>query len=143
MNAPASGAQTRAIVIEDTLPHDPAVVWRVLTTPDLIARWLMKNDFAPKVGHRFSFEGQPVGDWDGHVRCEVLELDEPRRLVYSWAGGNLDSTLTFTLTPVDGGTRLRMVHDGFRSPQNDAGYAMMSNGWASIARRIDALARDL
>jgi len=29
------------------------------------------------------------------VHCEVLELDPPRRMVWSWAGGNIDTTVTF------------------------------------------------
>jgi len=57
-------------------------------------------------------------------------------------GSVLDSTLSFTLTPVENGTRFKLVHDGFRSPQNDAGYEAMSGGWASIVQRIDALARE-
>jgi uncharacterized protein YndB with AHSA1/START domain len=47
------------------------------------------------------------------VRCEVLELDPPRRMVWSWAGGNIDTTVTFTLEQTAGGTRLRMHQVGF------------------------------
>jgi uncharacterized protein YndB with AHSA1/START domain len=81
----------------------------------------------------------------------VLAIDPPRLLSYSWVGGSannavdgsvLDSVLTFTLTPVEGGTRLRMVHDGFVSPQNDAGYDAMSQGWRSIVRRIGEIAAE-
>lgn len=147
----AETSKTRAIVVEDVLPHAPEAVWRVLTAPDLLSRWLMNNTFEPRLGHRFTFQGRPMGDWDGTVQCEVLEIDPPRRLVYSWIGGSaanatdgsvLDSVLTFTLTPVEGGTRLKLVHDGFRSPQNDAGYEAMSHGWAGIVQRISALARE-
>jgi uncharacterized protein YndB with AHSA1/START domain len=148
MTATASALPvTRAIVIEELLPHSPEAVWRAITTPELIARWLMQNDFAPRVGHRFKFQARPMGDWNGVVDCEVLECDPPRRLVYSWVGGAegnraapaLDSTLTLTLAPVDGDTRLRLVHDGFRSPQNDAGYDAMREGWASMAPRISQI----
>lgn len=147
----AEKPKVRAIIVEDVLPHSPETIWRVLTAPELLARWLMSNTFEPRLGHRFTFQGRPMGDWNGIVECEVLEIDAPRRLVYSWVGGSannatdgslLDSVLTFTLTPVEGGTRLKLVHDGFRSPQNDAGYEAMSGGWAGIVRRIDALARE-
>jgi uncharacterized protein YndB with AHSA1/START domain len=147
----AEKPKVRAIIVEDVLPHSPETIWRVLTAPELLARWLMSNTFEPRLGHRFTFQGRPMGDWNGIVECEVLEIDAPRRLVYSWLGGSannatdgslLDSVLTFTLTPVEGGTRLKLVHDGFRSPQNDAGYEAMSGGWAGIVRRIDALARE-
>jgi len=54
-------------------------------------------------------------------------------------GSILYSVLTFELTPADGGTRLKLTHDGFRSPQNDAGYDAMSSGWGGIVKRIEAV----
>lgn len=151
MNQTAQKQEIRAIVVEDILPHPPEVIWRVLTEPELLSRWLMKNTFAPRLGHQFTFQARPMGDWDGIVHCEVLEIDPPRRLVYSWVGGSsankvegsvLDSVLSIDLMPVEGGTRLKLVHDGFRSPQNDAGYDAMSGGWKGIIQRIDVLARE-
>ena len=54
----------------------------------LLSQWLMENDIQPTVGHRFNFRAKPMGDWDGIVYCEVLEVDEPNRLVYGWKGGS-------------------------------------------------------
>ncbi len=106
-----------------------------MTTSDIAdAKWLMPNDFVAAVGHRFNFRTRPIGDWDGVVHCEVLDCDPPRLLRYSWKGGadtnpeygsKLDSVVTWTLTPVEGGTmsawcmtasccpgnRLRVRHD--------------------------------
>jgi len=48
------------IAIDQFFPYPPAHVWRVLTDPDLLARWLMPNDFQLKVGHRFTFKGTPM-----------------------------------------------------------------------------------
>ena len=135
----------RDIVVEDVLPHSPEKVWRALTTSELIGRWLMPNDFKPVVGHRFTFKTQPMGGWDGIVHCEVLEVEPNRRLVYSWKGGSddnpkygsrLDSVVTWTLSPEKGGTRLRLVHAGFRSPGNDFVYDAMKSGWGHIMGRI-------
>ena len=93
----------------------------------LMARWLMPNDFEPVVGKRFTFTTRPIGDWDGIVQCEVLEVVPRRRLVYSWKGGSdsndcspnygsrLDSVVTWTLQAEGGGTRLRVVHAGRRA----------------------------
>src|ERR1700756_3069165 len=77
----------RDIVVEDVLPYPPEKVWRALTTAELIGRWLMPNDFEPVVGKRFTFTTRPIGDWDGIVHCEVLEVVPQRRLAYSWQGG--------------------------------------------------------
>ena len=100
-----------------------------------MARWLMPNDFAAEVGRRFTFRTKPMGDWDGVVHCEVIELVPHRKLVYSWKGGSrtntkygssLDTVVTWTLAPVAGGTRLRMVHAGSCSPDNDVAFDAMS-----------------
>lgn len=133
----------RDIVVDIVLPHAPEVVWRALTTADLIGQWLMPNDFKAELGHRFTFRAKPMGDWDGTVQCEVLEITPPQRLVYSWKGGSaqnpgygsvLDSTVTWTLDPVEGGTRLTLVHAGFDLPRNQSAYDAMSPGWGRIVR---------
>ena len=151
MTNAARRAATRDIVVEDVVPQPPEKVWKALTTAELIGRWLMPNDFEPVVGKRFTFKTRPMGDWDGVVHCEVLEVEPQRRLVYSWRGGSdtnakygsrLDSVVTWTLQPEGSGTRLRLVHAGFRSPDNDAAYDAMSPGWGRIMARIGELAAE-
>ena len=100
--------------VRRTYPHPRERVWRALTEPELLARWLMPNDFEPRVGHRFTFRTEPAPGFDGIVRCEVLELVPHERLVVSWVGGPLDTTVRFTLTEVAGGTRLEVEQTGFR-----------------------------
>ena len=78
---------TDAIRTDSFFPHPPEKVWRALTDPELLASWLMPNDFAPAAGHKFRFRSRPMGDWDGVVDCEVLEIEPHRILRYSWEGG--------------------------------------------------------
>ena len=101
-------ATKRTIVVDYTLAHPPEKVWRALTESDLLACWLMENDFRPEVGHRFTFRTQPMPafGFDGIVRCEVLAVDRPHRLRHSWVGGALDTIVTWTLTPKGNGTLL-------------------------------------
>ena len=63
-----------SIVTDSFLPHPPAKVWNALTDPALLAAWLMPNDFVPALGHRFTFQTEPVPaqGFDGVIRCEVL-----------------------------------------------------------------------
>ncbi len=103
--------------VERVYPHPRPLVWRALTTPELLARWLMPNDFLPRVGHRFTFHTEPGPGFDGIVRCEVLELVEPERLVFSWRGGPLDTRVCFALSDEDDGTRLVVEHTGFQGLQ--------------------------
>ncbi len=139
--------ETHAITVEKVLPYAADKIWRTLTTSELLVKWLMPNDFVAAVGHRFNFRTKPMGDWDGVVHCEVLACEPPRLLRYSWKGGadsnpeygsKLDSVVTWTLTPVEGGTLVRMVHDGFVFPGNRFAFDMMSPGWGRI---VDAIGR--
>jgi uncharacterized protein YndB with AHSA1/START domain len=129
--------ETRSVVIERELAHPPEKVWRALTQPQLIAEWLMKNDFLPEVGRRFAFPA----DW-GTVECEVLEVEPNRSLSYSWASRGLDSTVTWTLTPTltptGTGTRLRVEQSGFR-PEQQPAYAGAKAGWPRFLARLEQL----
>ena len=71
------------IVVEYALAAPPSKVWRTLTEPELLAVWLMPNDIAPVVGHKFNFRVPPMGDWSGVVDCEVLEVVPESKLVYT------------------------------------------------------------
>lgn len=101
---------------ERIYPHPRARVWKAITDRELLGRWLMPSDFEARLGHRFTFRTEPGPGFDGVIHCEVLELDEPSRMVWSWKGGPLDTRVTFTLEEVDEGrsTRLLMLHEGFR-----------------------------
>jgi uncharacterized protein YndB with AHSA1/START domain len=137
---------TKAIVVEYDLPHPPAKVWRALTDPALVTAWLMQTDLVAEVGRRFTFRSHPIGEWDGVVHCEVLEVDEPKRFAYSWRGGSgssqLDTIVTWTLEPTSSGTRLKLVHSGF-VPMNTLAFEALSKGWrGQLAERISLLLDD-
>ena len=142
-------AATQDIVVDEVFHHAPETIWKVLTTGDLIARWLMPpTGFAAVKGNRFTFQTKAGGAWDGVIHCEVLEAIPNERLVYAWKGGHpdnvgygapLDTVVTFTLTKVEIGTRIRLVHAGFVLPQNDSAYKTMSDGWKKVVQNLDAL----
>jgi uncharacterized protein YndB with AHSA1/START domain len=141
MSTSTATETTQSIVVEYDLPHAPQKVWRALTEAELLAAWLMTNDFRPVVGHRFTFRAQPLPGWDGIVHCEVLEVDPHKRLRYSWRGGErLDTVVTWTLasTP-SGGTLLRLDHSGF-TPADRFAFEGMSKGWrGNVAERLTKL----
>lgn len=100
------------IRLDAVYPYPPERVWRAITDPRELAQWLMPNDFEARVGHKFQFKTKPTPGFDGIVRCEVIELDRPRRLAYRWNGGKLESVVRFTLEAVAQGTRLVLEHSG-------------------------------
>ena len=119
----------RALRIEMVYPHSPAKVWHVLTTSEYIAQWLMPNDFAPKLGHKFQFRTKPRGKWDGIVNCEILEIIPERKLVFTWTSNMLDTRVTFLLEPVGTGTRLTLLHTGFSGFQPWLLSFLLGSGW--------------
>ncbi|WBL80626.1 SRPBCC domain-containing protein [Bradyrhizobium xenonodulans] len=123
----------RAIIVDYRLSAPPRKVWRALTEPQLLATWLMPNDIKPEVGHRFTFRTTPAPGFNGIVQCEVLKVEPNSRFVYSWRGGPLDTTVTWTLQPSStGGADLRLEHAGF-GPEHGTTYDMLSDGWRKKA----------
>src|ERR1700710_2553180 len=130
---------TKSITVTHDRAAPPAKVWRALTDSQLVAAWLMPNDLKPIVGHRFTFNSQPMGNWDGVVHCEVTIVEPTTRLAYAWVGGSdvpergitkLNTVVTWTLTPtVAGGTRLHLDHSGF-TESNGFAFDAMTKGWS-------------
>jgi uncharacterized protein YndB with AHSA1/START domain len=123
---------SRTLTFVHEYRHPPERVWAALTDPLAIAEWLMPNDFAPVVGHRFQFRVPPQPGWNGIVDCEVLTVDPPRELAYSWKGDALDTLLRFTLEPTAAGTQLTVVHSGFTGFKATMISLMMGGGWKKI-----------
>jgi uncharacterized protein YndB with AHSA1/START domain len=125
-------------------PQPPAVVWDYLTKSELLAQWLMPNDFQLVIGHKFKLMAKPKTKlgFDGTVYCEVLEIVPYKRLVYSWRGGmskenpSLDSIVIWTLTATEKGTFLLLEHKGFKGIKNYLAYVIMNMGWAKIGKRL-------
>lgn len=124
----------RSVIIERTMAHPPEKIWRALTTADLIGQWLMSNDFQPVVGHRFNFRAEPQGGWNGVTDCEVLTVEPPDELAYTWnssgeeAANGLKTVVRWTLEPVDGGVLVRMEQSGFRE-QDQRNFMGAKYGW--------------
>jgi uncharacterized protein YndB with AHSA1/START domain len=149
MNDTSAKAGTQDIVVDEVFPHAPETIWKALTTGALIARWMMApTGFAPIEGTRFTFQTTPAGAWDGLIHCQVLAVIPNERFAYAWKGGHesnvgygagLDTVVTFTLSRVAEGTRLRLVHSGFVLPKNETAFKSMGDGWKKVVRQLDAI----
>jgi uncharacterized protein YndB with AHSA1/START domain len=153
MNDAALKSDTQDIVVEEVLPHAPETIWKTLTTGELMSRWLHMNPtgLEPVKGKHFTLQTTPAGAWDGVIHCQVLEVRPNERLAYAWKGGHegnvgygsrLDTVVTWTLSEVENGTRLRLVHSGFVLPKNDLAFKNMSEGWKRVVRNLDAIAAE-
>lgn len=128
-----SASEIRTVTVEREIAHPPEKIWRALTQPHLMGEWLMKNDFVPVAGHRFTLSGE----W-GSVDCKVLEIEPNRLLSYTWHALGLESVVTWTLSPSDGGTHLRMDQAGFRPDQEQA-YQGAKFGWRNFFAALEQL----
>ena len=95
--------QTDEVVFECALDAPPEKVWRALTIPEYLARWL-----------------RPADD----VEIAMVTAVENQSLSYRWRdtgkgaiAGVEDSLLTFELTPTtDGGTWFKLTHGPLALP---------------------------
>ncbi|WP_372349987.1 SRPBCC domain-containing protein [Streptomyces sp. KL116D] len=133
------------ITVDQFLPHPPAKVWRALTEPELIRRWMMpgSEDFQLRIGHRYAMTSvpRPNTNFSGTVDVEVLDYADGRMLSVRWTDRDpanaADWTITWTLEPEGRGTRLFLVHEGFDpdDPAQEMARKIMDGGWRSHVMR--------
>ena len=135
-------SQAESISFDFDLQHSPEKVWRALTDPALLAEWLLPV-VALKLepGAAFTLKAPPQPGWDGIVNCRFAEIEAHRKLSYAWVVGDIDTVVTFTLTPTASGTRLSVVQSGFK-PHQKRNVAGARYGWKMMGGKlVDLLAR--
>src|SRR5260221_9599900 len=129
-------SQTESISFEFDLHHSPEKVWRALTDPVLLAEWLLPVfELRLEPGAAFTFKTQPYPGWDGVVNSRIVEIEAHRKLSYTWVVGAMDTLVTFTLTPAASGTRLSLVHSGFK-PDQKQNFGGARYGWRMIGGEL-------
>ena len=75
------------------------------------------------------------------MNCRFLEIEAHRKLSYTWVVGDIDTVVTFTLTPTASGTRLSLVQSGFK-PDQKQNFGGARYGWKMMGGKlVDLLAR--
>ena len=120
-------------------------VWEVLTDPAYVARW-----FGDRAEIDLRPGGRAVFGWtdhgDGHAVVERVE--PPREFAFSWAREHdvafeqaaTTTLVEFSLSPVDGGTRLRLVESGFT---DETHHKENSGGWDAELAELVTFAESL
>ena len=153
MSDAASKPETQDIVVDQVFSHAPETIWKALTSNELMGRWIHmpSTGFEPVKGKRFTLQTTPSGAWDGTIHCQVLEVIPNKRLAYAWKGGHesnigygsrLDTVVTFTLSRVADGTRVRLVHSGFVLPKNETAFRSMNEGWKKVVGNVNTIATE-
>jgi uncharacterized protein YndB with AHSA1/START domain len=125
--------------------QSPNEVWEYLTQPELIALWLMPNNFKPVLGQEFQFKTKPIPslNLDGIFYCKVLAISPFKKLIYSWKGGSgndvftLDTVVEWTLEKYENGTKLSLKQVGFKEA-NLSIFTAMTNGWQTNIQKMIA-----
>jgi uncharacterized protein YndB with AHSA1/START domain len=109
-----------AVRLERRLPDPPDVVWQALTEREQLRAWFPSDVIGEwRVGAplRFPFPPEVI---DMTLTGEVLEVDAPRRLAFTWG----EETLRFELSPDGDGTRLVLTDElpAAHAARNAAGW---------------------
>jgi uncharacterized protein YndB with AHSA1/START domain len=140
----ASTAETASLDRELQIDASPETVWEFLVDPAKAVRWM---------GTSATFDARPGGEYrcdviPGHTASgEFVELDPPRRLVFTWGwepsedGANRvppgTSVVEISLEAEGSGTRLRLTHRDFPSTEAATGHEA---GWDHYLARLVTVA---
>src|SRR5437764_1179935 len=84
----------------------------------------------------------------GVLKLAGLVREPLERLSYRWcssgeeAADGLETVVTWTLSPADGGTLVRMEHSGFR-PEDEGFYQGAGHGWRKFVEGLERVAGGL
>ncbi|GLX70591.1 SRPBCC family protein [Paenibacillus glycanilyticus] len=111
--------------------------WSALTDSSMLAKWVLPNDFKPVVGHLFQFRAEPNKYWDGIINGEVLVINEPTEVSYTWSVGEEKHTVIWTLQDLgDGKVNLHLEQTGFSTVPALEGARY---GWTNWHKELDKL----
>jgi uncharacterized protein YndB with AHSA1/START domain len=105
---------------ETILEADPERVWEALTDDELLSDWFAdRARIEPYEGGEVEFDCE-----DGERHGTVRWVDEERELAFTWArDGEGESLVTFTIEPIECGTRLVVVERALEGPVAIAAWA--------------------
>jgi uncharacterized protein YndB with AHSA1/START domain len=124
----------------------PERVWRALTSTEELSAWFLvkiEGNIAPGIEvWMTSVHPEHAGQW---FRVRFVAMDPPHRLSWQWDPGEVDpnvdysrepkTTVTFTLEPSAGGTRLTLSETGFDAislARRAKVYQDNSQGWPEV-----------
>lgn len=124
----------------------PERVWRALTTREELSAWFqvaIEGEIAADTNVWMTTTNPAYSGMRFQVR--FVELVPPSRFVWEWHPGAVDpqvdytkeprTTVTFTLEPKPGGTRLSVSETGFDAislPRRASAFKDNTQGWAEV-----------
>lgn len=133
---------TKNIIKEIFILSPQEAVWEALTNPNDISSWLMPTkNFKAVPGERFTMQAKPMGSWDGKIHGEILTVEYPSVLSYTWKGDQMKSNtvIKWTLKTKDGGTLLTLQHTGFTGFSDYILGVFHAMGWKKFLNQLKSL----
>ena len=142
----AVAAQNETVLeLEALISASPEAVFDAWTDPEQLKLWFFggetdhvsRAETEPKVGGKYMIV-MSSADKDWEHRGEYLEVDRPRRLVFTWHTPSTDfqeSLVTVSLSAEGGKTRLRLVHERLPADMVEP----HRKGWTQLFVKLDAL----
>jgi uncharacterized protein YndB with AHSA1/START domain len=125
-------------------------IFDLWTKPDLMVRWM--SPFPGAVDCKASCDLRPggafslvmlSGDLSREVSGTYVEVDRPRKLVFTWTGpltNNVTTQVTVELNPRGGETDLVLTHQRLPTQAIHEGH---TKGWGNILDHLaDAVSKD-
>jgi uncharacterized protein YndB with AHSA1/START domain len=127
------------LVKEIWIDASPDKVFPYLVEPELLTTWIGEESWnEPRPGGLFRLKfPQSI------VRGEFVDVEPPRRVVYTWGREEGDSmpagstTVAFDLEPENGGTRVRLRHSGLPNAQE---VEQHTKGWEQFLPELAKVA---
>jgi uncharacterized protein YndB with AHSA1/START domain len=137
----ASAETEQAVEVEVRIAASPETVFDFLVEPDKMIQWMGRSAILePRPGGTFrcDMNGRDI------ARGEFVEVDPPRRAVFTWgweAGGSPippgSSTVEVLLEPDGDGTLLRLTHSGLPGAETVRRHRA---GWEQFIPRLASAA---
>ena len=125
-----------AVEREVRVEASPETLFEFFTDPDKMTRWMGESaTLDPRPGGEFAVN---VRHWE--ARGEYVEMDPPRRVVFTWgwvagmAPGPGESTVEVTLEPEGEATVVRLVHRDLPAEAVEP----HGHGWENYLSRLEA-----
>ena len=140
-----------AVVTEIEMAAPPERVFEALIDRKQVMQWWTSEQCAiegfemeRRVGGRWRYDSKEgtinvTGVTKFHCEGEVLEYDPPRQLAYTWIANwhedkKLRTVVRWELTPVAGGTRVKVTHSGLAKEQ--VARLDYGKGWGGLVDQL-------
>ena len=156
MTAPRSAVapvEDQIVCVSASLPVPPAEAFRCFTVNERLESWLTaRAEVEPEVGGRYELFWEPADpENNSTVGCRVTALSPGQFIAFQWrsprqfkAFANAADPLTHVVVifaPEGGGTRVHLVHSGWRSrPEWEEARRWQEQAWTAAFARLAAVA---